>query len=208
MFKKSILPSIVLPLLLISSPSAFATVILDFSPSVQTVPLSGQASVDITASNLQSEYIGAFDFDISWDSSILSLASVSFGNALGGGLLSFQAENTNNSMGTSSLTELSFLSNLTSLQTGNTNIILATLIFDTLSTGQSALALAGNISGGGFLSDENGNLLAASANSGLINVVTVSAPETLFLMGIGLLMIFGIRRRNESDDNSVSQHYL
>ncbi len=198
MLKKLILQSITLPLLLVASQSVFATVILSFTPNTQTVLLSGQASVNIVATNLQNEYIGAFDFDVSWDNSILSLASASFGNALGGGSLSLQSESTNNSLGTSSLAESSLLSSLTSLQTGTTNIILATLVFDALNVGQSVLSLTGNIAGGGFLGNENGNLLAASANTGLINVVSTSIPEpeTLFLVGVGFLALFGLRRRN------------
>ncbi len=198
MLKKLILRGMILPLLLITSQSVFATVILSFSPNTQTILLSGQASVNIVASNLQNEYIGAFDFDVSWDNSILSLASVSFGNALGGGSLSLQSENTNNGLGTSNLAESSLLSSLTSLQTGTTNIILATLVFDALSVGQSVLNLTGNISGGGFLGDENGGILDTSTNPGLINVVTTSIPEpeTLFLVGVGLLALFGLRRRN------------
>jgi len=198
MLKKLILQSITLPLLLVASQSVFATVILSFTPNTQTVLLSGQASVNIVATNLQNEYIGAFDFDVSWDNSILSLASASFGNALGGGSLSLQSESTNNSLGTSNLAESSLLSSLTSLQTGTTNIILATLVFDALNVGQSVLSLTGNIAGGGFLGNENGNLLAASANTGLINVVSTSIPEpeTLFLVGVGFLALFGLRRRN------------
>ncbi|NOX91238.1 MAG: PEP-CTERM sorting domain-containing protein [Gammaproteobacteria bacterium] len=198
MFKKLILRSMVSSFLLITSQSAFAVVILNFTPTAQTVLLSGQASVDITASNLQNEYIGIFDFDVNWDNSILSLASVSFGSALGGGLLSFQNESTNNSLGISTLAEASFLSDLTSLQTGTTDIILATLVFDTLSVGQSILNLVGNIPGGGFLGDENGFLLATNANTGSINVVAtqVPVPETLFLMGTGLLTLLSVRRRN------------
>jgi len=195
--KNLILRAMFFPLLLITSQSALATVILGFTPGTQTVLLSGQASVDITASNLQNEYVGAFDFSIGWDSSILSLASVSFGGALGGGLLSFQSESTDNGLGISSLTESSFLSDLTMLQTGVADIVLATLVFDTLSIGQSALSLTENISGGGFLGDEKGLLLAANANGGLIKVTSqVPVSETLSLMGIGLLALLGIRRRN------------
>ncbi len=196
MLKKLILRGITLSLLLITSQSAFAIVILSFTPNTQTVLLSGQASVDIVVSNLQNEYVGAFDFNVGWDNSILSLASVSFGSALGGGSLSLQSENTNNGLGISNLAESSFLSNLTSLQTGTTNIILATLVFDALNVGQSILSLTGNISGGGFLGDENGSLLMTNSNTGLIKVVnTIPEPETLFLVGAGLLAIFGIRRR-------------
>ncbi|MCF6338541.1 MAG: PEP-CTERM sorting domain-containing protein [Gammaproteobacteria bacterium] len=198
MLKKLILRGITLSFLLTVSQSAFATVILGFTPNTQTVLLSGQASVNIVATNLQNEYVGAFDFDVSWDNSILSLASVSFGNALGGGSLSLQSENTDNGLGTSNLAESSLLSSLTSLQTGTTDIILATLIFDTLSVGQSILNLTGNIPGGGFLGNENGSLLTTSANTGLINVVTVSEPESLFLVGAGLLALFGMRRRNKT----------
>jgi len=62
---------------------------------------------------------------------------------------------------------------------------------DTVSLNSAGLA------GGGFLSDENGSLLTASANSGLINVVTSApTPETLFLVGVGLLALFATRRQN------------
>jgi len=196
--KKSVLRAIFLPLLLVTSPSVLATVILDFTPGTQTVLLSGQASVDITASNLQNEYIGAFDFNVAWDNSILSLSSVSFGSALGGGLLSLQSASINNALGISSLAESSFLSDLTSLQTGTADIILATLVFNTLSVGQSVLSLTGNLPGGGFLGNESGLLLAANADTGIINVVDnpIPVPATLLLMGTGLLTLLGIRRRN------------
>jgi len=198
MLKKPVFRAMFLLLLFITSQSAVATVILSFTPDTQTVLLFGQASVDITASNLQDEYIGAFDFGVGWDNSILSLASISFGNALGGGFLSLQSENINNGSGISDLAEVSFLSDLTLLQTGTADIILATLVFDTLSVGQSVLNLTGNIRGGGFLGDENGLLLAADANSGLINVVAspVPLPGALFLMGGGLLGLWGVRWRN------------
>lgn len=213
MIKKLMLHGITLFLLLMTSQTVFATVILGFTPNTQTVLLSGQASVDITASNLQNEYIGAFDFNITWNNSILSLSNISFGNALAGGTSSFQSETIDNGLGTSNLAESSFLFDLTSLQTGTADIILATLIFDTLSVGQSVLNLTENILGGGFLGDENGSLLTTNADTGIINVVDViatpvSAPETLFLMGLGLLAIFSVRRRNEYNIKLTSHSYL
>ncbi len=198
MCKKIILKGMVVAFLLMAYQSAFATVILDFSPNSQTVVLSGQASVDIVADNLQNEFISGFDFNTSWDSNILSLANVSFGSALGPP--SFPSATIDNSLGFSNLSDISFLFDLTSVQSGTGSIILATLVFDTLTVGMSDLTLTGNISGGGFLSDEYGLLLAANANSGSINVIAASVPEpgTLFLLGAGLLTILSIRKLTNS----------
>jgi len=195
MFKKSILKGMALSLLLMTSQSVFAIVILDFTSNTQTVLLGGQASVDITASNLQNEFIGEFDFNVNWDSSILSLSGISFGNALGGGG-AFSLQGTTDVQGMATLAETSLVTDLTSLQTGTTDIILATLVFNTLNVGSSALTLTGNIDGG-FLGDEIAELLATEANSGLVNVVSssVSEPGTLLLMGIGLLTFLSGRRR-------------
>ncbi len=198
-FNKLILRAVAFSLLLMASQSVFAVVILNFSPNSQTVLLSGQASVDIVASNLQNEFIGEFDFIASWDSSILSLANVSFGSLLGDGTNSIQSEITDNVAGSSILAEVSFLSSadLFLSQPGTGNFILATLVFDTLTVGLSDLTLTQNISGGGFLGDGGGLLLAANANPGSINVVAASVPEpgTLFLIGIGLLTILTLRQR-------------
>lgn len=198
MYKKIIFKGMVFFLLLMGYQSAFATVILDFSPNSQTVLLSGQASVDIVASNLQNEFISGFDFNTRWDSNILSLANVSFGSALGSP--SLPSVTIDNSLGFSNLADISFLFDLTSVQSGTGSIILATLVFDTLTVGVSDLSLTGNIPGGGFLSDEYGFLLATSANSGSINVITATIPEpgTLFLLGIGLLTVLSIRQRSKT----------
>lgn len=196
MCTNKILRGMAMAFLLMLSQSAFAVVVLDFSPNTQTVLLPGQASVDIMATGLNNEYIGGFDFIVDWDTSILSLASVSFGSSLG--FFPFQAEITDNALGTSNLAELSF-EDVTLFQTGITDFILATLVFDTLSVGLSALNLTENILGGGFLSDETGfGALAATANTGYINVISTAVPEpgTLLLMGIGLLTVLSVRRQN------------
>lgn len=192
MKKINIVKYLLLGSLLCASQSSFA-VMIGFEPNYQLVNLGDQATVDIVVSDLGGAEIGGFDFSTAWDDSILALSDVSFGSALGD-TDPFSLETMIDSIagiGNVELSGLSLLFDLTGLQNGVDDVVLATLTFDTLSTGISGLDLIGSIlPRGGFLSDSAGMLLATTANSGEIEVVAsvpVPAPTSILLFGIGFL---------------------
>ena len=161
---------------------------LDFDPNAQNVNLGDNVFVDLTVSGLSnggSPSLGAFDFDVLFDDSILSFTTATFGNSLGDpNPAAFEAvTNVDTSVaGAIGLDETSLLFDL-SFQADA--FVLATLEFATLATGTSALTYANEV-----LSDENGSVLSNNTSTGSVTVnrAVVSAPDTLSLMGAFLLL--------------------
>lgn len=168
---------------------------LEFVPSSQTVAIGDPVTVDVFAANPGGTLIGAYDFFVNYESSVLTLNSIVFGSALGGPLDSLQ-DDAESPAGTVNLSELSFLTDLTPLQNGADNVLLFTMVFDTDMLGTSALTFSENIAGvaDGFLGDENGQaIMLDSVGTGAINVVPV--PGAIWLMGSGLLALYGFKNR-------------
>ncbi len=168
---------------------------LEFVPDTQTVALGDPVTVDVFASNPGGTLVGAYDFFVNYESSVLTLNTVVFGSALGGPLDSLR-DDAESSVGTVNLSELSFLTDLTALQNGADNVLLFTMVFDTDSLGTSALTFSENIAGivDGFLGDESGQAIVLDAvGTGDINVVPV--PGAIWLMGSGLLALYGFKNR-------------
>lgn len=171
---------------------ALAIPILSFSPLNQTVDLGDTASVDVMVSGLSGEYVGSYNFSVSWDASLLSLQSLVFGNGLDGPLDSISGS----LAGTGSVNAFEVSLGLLLNQDGNSPFKLFTLGFNTLGTGTSALGLVGNIGpGNGFLGDELGELIATETAPGSITInprtTPVSEPGSLlmlFLAGIGMVV--------------------
>lgn len=173
---------------------------LSFSPSAQFIASGASTSVDIVVSGLgdpSSPSLGAFDIDITFDSSILSASSLSFGSHLDlGGLGSIQFSNLA-TPGTVHLDEVS-LELPTALNAGQPNsFILATIHFTGSSVGLSPLAFQH-----ASLSDENGaSLLDVITGSGSITVRAANAvPDassttSMMMSAVGLLGWYGSRPR-------------
>ncbi|MCI0541908.1 MAG: cohesin domain-containing protein [Verrucomicrobiales bacterium] len=169
---------------------------LTLQPSVQTIGVGDSATVDIIISGLgdfASPSLGAFDFELSYDSSILSADLATFGTLLDAGIPGASLQFSDlTSPGTVRLHELSFHNpdELNTLQPGS--FTLALLSFSGLSGGISAVdfSLAD-------LSGESGeSLLDFSTTAASIQVTpAVSVPEIsstgcLLVMGVGLLALF------------------
>ena len=178
--------------------SAAHAVPISFVPSNQSVLLGGMASVDVVVSELGNGLapsLGGFDLNVLFDSSIISLNSVTFGDGLGDELF-FEAQYFDTpGAGDVNLFGLSFLFDfeLDALQTDT--VLLATLIFDTLQVGVSALSVANVI-----LSDAFGDEIALTNNpAGLITVTTaptrVPEPGSSSLMVFSLGLLVWLRRR-------------
>ena len=146
------------------------------------------ARPDFTADSLS-----AFAFDVSYDASILGFSSASYGSFLGDLTTPAAASFTTPSPGVLNLSEFSFLldTELDALQPSS--FTLATVVFNGLLAGNSALSFGGVVD----LSDALGFSLATTTTSGDITVNGVNTtpptnavdePPVLLLV---LISLFG-----------------
>jgi hypothetical protein len=161
---------------------------LSFSPSAQLVPIGNQAIVDVNISGLTGPLaLGAYDLNVNFNSSILSLASISFGIGLN---LGNPLNSTTGTFGTNPLNvfEVSFVSPATLSAGQPDSFRLFTLTFNTLSLGTSPLSFSSVI-----LGDQNGDPLTATLGAGSITVTP--EPSTWLLMASGLVGLGAYRRK-------------
>lgn len=188
-----------LSLAALSSAPALAAPILTFAPSSQTVDLGDIATVDVMVTNLTGEFVGTYDFNVNWDASLLSLQSLTFGDALDGPLDSIAGFLGGSGSVNAFEVSLGALAN----QDGLSDFRLFTLAFNTLALGTSALSFTSGIIPSGLLGDELGQLLAVSTTEGSITIqgqpdMAVPEPGTLGLMALGVGFIGMLRRRRAS----------
>lgn len=153
---------------------------ISLSPSTQSVTSGNAYSIDVLFDAEGSTAgLGAFDFDVSFDSSLLGFASASFGTGLDAlGLGSLQAL-TPGAAGSLNLFEVSLDSAADLLAYQSQSFKLATLTFTGLSAGSANFGLSINA-----LSDAAGNSIAA-----------VPEPTTYAMLLAGLGMLALAKRR-------------
>jgi hypothetical protein len=200
--EKKIFLGIMLAMLMLfgtaESQASIATPDIGFDPVTQDVALGNSANVNLYFSQVVDIVsLGAFDLDISFDPSILSFSSIAFGDPVLGdqldifGLGSVTGSDAS-TPGIFNLFEFSLDDplDLENLQAGS--FILATLTFDTLTSGTSPLSLSVNAIG-----DAYGDPFSVDLVNGRINVIGVPEPATLILMGSGLAGLGLWRRRRD-----------
>lgn len=169
------------------APLPASAITIELSPSSQTVNIGSSTSVDLVISGLGdgvAPSLGTFDLDVGFDPSILGFSGATFGDQLDlFGLGSIQ--DVIPGVGTVNLFELSFdlADDLNVLQ--QQAFVLATLSFDALASGSSALSISVNA-----LGDANGDALQANLVAGVVDVQRanqVPEPASLTLFGLGLL---------------------
>lgn len=162
--------------------SVQAMPVLSIQPAQQSVTLGNWVSVELRISGLnQAAALSTYDLQIGFDASLLGYADTTFGNqldVLGNGSI----QNAQAAAGTLTLWEISLdgATDLLALQADEFR--LATIAFQTLSTGFSPLTLSINA-----LGDAAGDSLAAQwANAG-ITVAAVPLPAVGWSLLLPLL---------------------
>lgn len=169
---------------------------LSFSPANSVVNPTDSFDVDVVISDLGGNLVGAFDFTVGFDPAIIASTGVTFGGALGNpDPLAFETITGSfgdNVFGTVDAFNISFLFDfeLAALQDPG-GFTLATLSFQALSIGQTALDFLGIV-----ISDDLGEAIGAQGVSG--NVSVVPLPGAVWLMLTGLLGIGAMARKKKA----------
>jgi hypothetical protein len=153
---------------------------LSIVPEESSVQVGDTITADVSLSGLANQFVGAYDFTIDFDPSVLSVANVSFGPYLDGPSESFQGTNTSVSSQIEA-NEVSFgdLAN----QSGSGTLPFFSITFDTLAPGTSALTFDPVANAGILISDQNGVqftdfvVIDGSVSVTPSSVVVTSAPE-------------------------------
>lgn len=186
---------------LFATQSAQALLILEIDPTTQTKDIGQILSYDVWVKGVGSEIVTAYDIDIAYNTSILSLNAVVFGNGLnlGNSSDSFQFNS-----GTVNVNEVTFLADNV-LSAGQSNdFLLFKLDFKGLTAGTSNLTMTVNSMAGHSEPDPIfGDLIPVALTPDSVvgasatvrpNGTTIPEPSILALLGLGLLGMTLTRR--------------
>ena len=182
------------------APAANA-VTLSVIPEGPAVNVGSTFSVDVMASGLvdgAAPSIGTYDLDLSYNSSVVSFASATFGTGLDVlGLGSIQ-ELDSGTPGKVNVFELSLDSEADLNQLQNDTFKLFTLTFNAAAAGSTALGLTVNA-----LGDAAGNSLDATLQNASVAVAPVPLPPAVLLLLSGLCALALTHTRRPADRSSI-----
>jgi hypothetical protein len=175
-----------------------SAVTLSLLPETQTATSGDMISLDLVIDGLGDfapDSLGAFDVDITYDTSLLSFQSYSLGWDLGD-LSLFEAIDTSGGEGNPGVIDIAEISLLSSVELDamqSSGFILASLDFsvDALMAGNSTTVSIDPLL---MLSDGFGNLLTLEGTTDALISAPVPVPSTLILFSSGLLFL-GVARK-------------
>jgi len=179
--------------------AAQAAVILSVDPANQSVALGNQAIVQVRGSGLAlNQVIGAYDVTLQWNSALVSLASATFGGALGTNTIESSVSGANSvNMASVSLDSSAILAPLQIPEP----FLLFTLTFNTLAAGITPVEFLPR--GTFIIADGDGNIISsASGTDGSIEITGANGgipePSTIVLISAGLVaLVVKSRRRRK-----------
>lgn len=185
--------AILCALALLPATSRADAITVSLDPAAQTVQLGATMTLDLVVSGLgagTTPSIGTFDVDVSFDSSLLSFVSASFGTGLD--VFGFGANPRSVTPGAGSLNlfelSLDLPADLDALQPDS--FTLASLSFQALALGTSPSSITINA-----LGDSLGDPLTATVSGANITVAQVPEPSLAYLLGTGLAILVLVRKR-------------
>ena len=172
---------LILGTLTILNPVAGSAATISIAPASQSVAPGSTFQVDAVISGLTTSRVGDFDFTVSYDSALLDVTNVTFGLFLGSPLsLQFSTLG----VGQAEFSEVSLLSPSDLLALQPASFTAATLTFQAIGTGTSALSFTAITAG-----DENGAPLALTPAGGSVTVTP--EPGSVWLVLAGLCLFTG-----------------
>jgi hypothetical protein len=170
---------------------------LSLNPQTMNVNVGDSFTIDLIASQLGSDIIADFDIDVLYDASQASFSDYTLGTSLGDVSLFEAADFSNGEVnaGAIDLAEVSLLTDpeLTTLQSGLNEILLASLTFDCIAPGTSLIEIDGSDP---LLTYKVGGAGGSQLTVALGNPVQLSQtpePGTLLLLVLGIGMVGGAR---------------
>jgi hypothetical protein len=170
-----------------------SALVLSFSPTSVPANVGDSVSVDVVATALGTDVIAGFDLDVLFDPSILAPTSVLFGTGLGDPSLFEALTSFGFTPGVVDFAEVSFLttSELDALQ--SEPLTLATLGFDVIGPGLSALSF--RLDAANLVVDGDGNTLEVVTRAGSVGNAVVPEPSAALVFAAGAALIAARVRR-------------
>lgn len=173
-----------LGLLLALAPAGSGAITIGLAPAVVTGTVGLAFDLDVVVSGLGNGVapsLGAYDLDITFDPTLLTFDSTSFGGGLGAGSLQFSGA----AAGVVDLAEVSLLSpaQLDALQSDS--FVLATLRFTPIAEGTSSLGFSQAIAGDGF----GAPLQVTTGGARVVAEGVIPEPGALALFALGALAV-------------------